>query len=166
MDVQLTEAKDENGNYCWDLDVTTVSYDGGIPIRDNTWFLNDMSEPTRFIRFDLDDSLVIEDENAYIFGNTLYMTTDTATAGLWIKDLFQQPEIQQRALVAAGLQRGTIPSMPDTGNYTAEFLTEGVTASVYNRKVLENIQELAGTLSYKPHYAVQNGALIMTIRES
>lgn len=74
-------------------------------------------------------------------------------------------EEKQRAVVAAFLQKGTIPQLPDTGTDWAGLLTDKTTAAQVRADVLDNIHNLADTYAYAPVYSTKDNKLIVSIEE-
>ena len=73
-------------------------------------------------------------------------------------------EEEQRAIVAAFTQRGSIPQLPDVGVQWAELLTETANAPEINTQVVEAIQNNAGTFAYLPKYSKVGTKLVVSIQ--
>lgn len=86
---------------------------------------------------------------------------DTGTFEIMPDELSEE---QQRAIVAAYTQRGSIPQLPDVGVQWAELLTESVGASEVNAQVIDAIQNNAGTFAYIPVYSKVDNQLMVEIR--
>ena len=75
-------------------------------------------------------------------------------------------EEQQRVIVAAFTQRGTIPQMPESGVQWAEYLTQQISASELNSQIMKAIQDCGGSFAYRPEYTTLNGKLLVRIVEA
>lgn len=75
-------------------------------------------------------------------------------------------EEQQRAVVSAFLQKGTIPQMTDTGVDWTGMLTGEVSPAEINSQILDNIHNLADSYAFTPHYSTIGDTLYVTIKET
>lgn len=75
-------------------------------------------------------------------------------------------EEQQRVIVAAFTQRGTIPQLPEAGVQWAEYLTKQISASELNSQIMKAIQDCGGSFAYRPEYNTIKDRLIVTIVEA
>lgn len=71
---------------------------------------------------------------------------------------------EQRAAVAAFVQRGSVPQMPGFGNQWAELLTGQVTPQEVNAQVRSSIIGTNGNLGFAPVYSTKDGALNVEIK--
>lgn len=81
-----------------------------------------------------------------------------------LKTIFGENEIEQRAILSAFLQKGSIPQLPETGVEWAEFVTGDITPAEINSQVLKSIHECANTYSYLPYYSYIDDKLLVSIK--
>lgn len=84
------------------------------------------------------------------------------TNGL-IRTVELEPETKQRAVVAAYLQRGTIPQLPSTGNPIVEMLSGSASPVELDASIRTNILDLSGSGLYGPTYTVEGNKVIIDI---
>lgn len=70
---------------------------------------------------------------------------------------------QQRAVIAAFIQKGTVPQMPSLGNQWAELLTGGIMPSALNAQVKSSIIDITGQAKFMPKYSSKEGKLIVEV---
>ena len=75
-------------------------------------------------------------------------------------------EEQQRVVVAAFTQRGSIPELPSSGVQWAEYLTQQISASELNSQIMDALQNCGGSFAYRPEYTVIDGKLFVKIVEA
>ena len=80
-----------------------------------------------------------------------------------LKTVSGENAIQQRAIISAFTQKGTIPQLPNTGVEWAELLTGDITPSEINSQILKSIHECANSYAYIPRYSAVNDELVVTI---
>lgn len=80
-----------------------------------------------------------------------------------LKFISGENEIEQRAIISAFTQKGTIPQLPNTGVEWVEMLTGDVTPAEINSQILKSIHECANTYAYLPRYNSIEGELVVTI---
>lgn len=83
-----------------------------------------------------------------------------------IKSLFGVPETQQRAVVSAYLQKGTIPQLATTGVPWLEVLTGTASLLEADASARQHIQELSGSYAHVPVFTTENNKLICTVQEA
>lgn len=163
MDAKLKRYKDDRGNSVIDFQLGTTPESRDLPIRAGVWLLDEMSNPDRFSEDYANSTINIEDVGAWYASRSIIIFTDENRRNSFIDVVSGDEEVFQRAVVAATLQRGTIPSLPDTGNLWAELLVDETAAAEFNSTLQKNIQDLANTLSYKPNYEVRGSSLVVSI---
>lgn len=75
-------------------------------------------------------------------------------------------EEQQRVIVSAFTQRGSIPQLPDSGVQWAEYITQQISASELNSQIMDAIQNCGGSFAYRPEYTTLHGKLLVNIVEA
>lgn len=75
-------------------------------------------------------------------------------------------EEQQRVIVSAFTQRGSIPQLPESGVQWAEYLTQQISASELNAQIMNAIQNCGGSFAYRPEYTTLNDKLFVRIVEA
>ena len=71
---------------------------------------------------------------------------------------------EQRAAVAAFVQRGSVPQMPGFGNQWAELLTGQITPQEVNAQVKSSIIGANGNMGFAPVYSMKDGQLSVEIK--
>ena len=81
-----------------------------------------------------------------------------------LKLLSGEAETEQRAILSAFLQKGSIPQLPDTGVEWAELITGDITPAEINSQIIKSIHECANTYSYLPYYSYVDDKLLVSIK--
>lgn len=71
---------------------------------------------------------------------------------------------EQRAVIAAFTQRGSVPQMPGFGNQWAELLTGSIMPQELNAQVRSSIINANGGASFAPVYSMKDGKLNVEIK--
>ena len=72
-------------------------------------------------------------------------------------------ELTQRAMVAAFIQKNTIPLLPDLGNDWTKYLTGEISLSEIDAQVRSSINLLMDRLDFVPFYSIDNNRAAFTI---
>lgn len=83
-----------------------------------------------------------------------------------VQTLTNTAEVQQRAVVAAYIQKGTIPQLVETGVPWLEVVTGETNILEADAQIRANIQEMSGSYSLLPVYSVEKNKLLCTIQEA
>lgn len=75
-------------------------------------------------------------------------------------------EEQQRVIVSAFTQRGSIPQLPEAGVQWAEYITQQISASELNAQIMNAIQNCGGSFAYRPEYTTLHDKLYVNIVEA
>lgn len=146
-------------NYQWNEDVNSTFHFGTLCLHTDTADLTTTPECYLYnIRFEPLDENAPSWESLF---DGSYLNKSNVDCKF--KTLDGTSEIKQRAILAASLQRGTVPPLRETGNRTAELLTEQINLNEYLNKMQNNIRDLAQTLEYKPTLSVDGDALNLRI---
>ena len=161
MDIKVDVLTDKSGTTYLDLCPAMSPTGHTLPVRSGIWLLDEMRSTATFqIQ---GNTLKIDDPLAYMDAGTLVMETDATVRTTVLQQLSGEKQTEQRAFLAVFLQKGSIPQLPDTGNFAAELLTGQHDMAEYNAQALQNIQDLAGTLAYKPNYVVKDGMVYVEV---
>ena len=79
------------------------------------------------------------------------------------KILDGQSEEQQRAHVAAYLQKGSIPLLENTGNDWLDFFMSKKSFAEIDAQVRQNINDLTETFNYVPSYDITDNTMSLRI---
>lgn len=77
-----------------------------------------------------------------------------------------RPEQQQRAVIAAYIQLGTIPSLETTGIDWTGFLTGLKNARELDSDIRNNMRWFTGEAKFIPYYFTKNNTLRLSIQEA
>lgn len=72
-------------------------------------------------------------------------------------------ELLQRAQIAAFLQKGSIPLIPDTGNDWLKYFMHEVSFIELDAQIRQNMILLTESHNYVPTYTVQGDAMTLTV---
>lgn len=86
-------------------------------------------------------------------------------AGLSIP-LHGTPELNQRATIAAYIQKGTIPGLEETGVNWTGFMLGEINPRELDAEVRDNMYIFTGSTVFIPYYFIQNGKLQLSIQEA
>lgn len=73
---------------------------------------------------------------------------------------------EQRAIISAFLQRGTVPQAPGLGIQWVEVLTGDVMPQEVNNQIRDAIMEVTGGAKYFPKYSMKNGMLSVEVEKA
>ncbi len=74
-----------------------------------------------------------------------------------------EDELLQRAQIAAFLQKGSIPLMPDTGNDWLKYFMHEVSFVELDAQIRQNMILLTESHNYVPSYVIQGDAMSLVV---